>query len=158
MIYVTGDTHGPVPFGYAGVDGVSRRLNMEAFPEQKEMTKDDYVIICGDFGCVWNYDSRYDSTKSAFKDYIALDHGESKEEKNWLDWLDHKPFTTLFCDGNHENYDRLESAYDEVDFHGGKAHRINIIMPSKALSLPSLVHSSYCPSVCKGSSCMLLSL
>ena len=124
MIYVTGDTHGPTPFGYAGVDGVSRRLNMDAFPEQKEMTKDDYVIICGDFGCVWNYDSRYDPTRSAFKDVICLANGESKEEKYWLDWLDSKPFTTLFCDGNHENYDRLESAYEEVDFHGGKAHKI----------------------------------
>ena len=124
MIYVTGDTHGPTPFGYAGVDGVSRRLNMDAFPEQKEMTKDDYVIICGDFGCVWNYDSRYDPTRSAFKDVICLANGESKEEKYWLDWLDSKPFTTLFCDGNHENYDRLESAYEEVDFLGGKAHKI----------------------------------
>ena len=124
MIYVTGDTHGPTPFGCAGVDGVSRRLNMDAFPEQKEMTKDDHVIICGDFGCVWNYDSRYDPTRSAFKDVICMARGESKEEKYWLDWLDSKPFTTLFCDGNHENYDRLESAYEEVDFLGGKAHKI----------------------------------
>ena len=124
MIYVTGDRHGPTRFGYAGVDGVSRRLNMDAFPEQKEMTKDDYVIICGDFGCVWNYDSRYDPTRSAFKDVICLANGESKEEKYWRDWLDSQAFTTLFCAGNHENYDRLESAYEEVDFHGGKAHKI----------------------------------
>ena len=32
MIYITGDTHG---------DWMSR-LNTKAFPEQKEMTKDDY--------------------------------------------------------------------------------------------------------------------
>ncbi len=38
MIYITGDTHGE--FG--------RRFNTDVFPEQKEMTKDDYVIICGD--------------------------------------------------------------------------------------------------------------
>lgn len=43
MIWITGDTH---------VDWV-HRLNMASFPEQKEMTKDDYVIICGDFG-IWN--------------------------------------------------------------------------------------------------------
>ena len=42
MIYITGDIHGD-----------PRRLSMECFPEQKEMTKDDYVIICGDFGLVW---------------------------------------------------------------------------------------------------------
>ena len=40
MIFVTGDTHGDW----------MQRLNHEAFPEQAEMTKEDYVIICGDFG------------------------------------------------------------------------------------------------------------
>lgn len=47
------------------------------------MTKQDYVIICGDFGGVWD---------------------GSKREKYWLDWLEDKPFTTLFVSGNHENY------------------------------------------------------
>lgn len=40
MIYITGDTHA----------GFKHRFNMDNFPEQREMTKDDYVIICGDFG------------------------------------------------------------------------------------------------------------
>ena len=124
MIYVTGDTHGPKAYSVYGVDGVSRRFNRNSFPEQKEMTRDDYVIICGDFGCIWNYDSRYDSSRSSFKDVICLEHGESKEEKYWLDWLEGKSFTTVFCDGNHENYDRLDNAYPEVDFHGGRAHQI----------------------------------
>ena len=39
-VYVTGDTHG---------DWMNR-LKTDSFSEQKEMTKDDYVIICGDFG------------------------------------------------------------------------------------------------------------
>ena len=99
MIYVTGDTHGPKAYSVYGVDGVSRRFNRNSFPEQKEMTRDDYMIICGDFGCIWNYDSRYDPSRSAFKDVICLDHGESKEEKYWLDWLEGKSFTTVFCDG-----------------------------------------------------------
>lgn len=45
MIWVTGDTHG---------DWI-HRLNMDSFPfpEQKDMTKDDYVIILGDFG-IWS--------------------------------------------------------------------------------------------------------
>lgn len=38
MIYVTGDCHGNY-----------RRFATEIFPEQREMSKDDYVIICGDF-------------------------------------------------------------------------------------------------------------
>ena len=124
MIYVTGDTHGPTRLSVYGVDGVSSRLNQKSFPEQRGMTENDYVIICGDFGCVWNYDSRYDASRSAFGDVIAGEHGESKEEKYWLDWLAGKPFTVLFCDGNHENFDRLDNAYPEVDFHGGRAHRI----------------------------------
>lgn len=88
------------------------------------MARDDYVIICGDFGGIWNYDSRYDSTMSAFKPKVCLEHGESKEEKYWLDWLAKKNFTVLFCDGNHENFDRLCNAYPEVDFHGGRAHQL----------------------------------
>ena len=45
MIYITGDCHGNF-----------ERFNASIFPEQNEMTKDDYVIICGDFGGVWNKD------------------------------------------------------------------------------------------------------
>ena len=124
MIYITGDTHGPSRIGLHSVDGYVSRLNMENFPEQSGMTRDDFIIICGDFGGVWNYDSRYDSTKSAFKDKICFEYGESKEERYWLDWLAGRSFTLLFCDGNHENHDRLSKAYPEVDFHGGRAHKI----------------------------------
>ena len=124
MIYVTGDTHGPSKIGLHSVDGYVPRFNKEYFPEQNWMTLDDYVIVCGDFGAIWSYDSRYDNTGSSFKDKIGLKHGESKEEKYWLDWLAGKSFTLLFCDGNHENHDRLSKAYPEVDFHGGRAHKI----------------------------------
>lgn len=94
-IYVTGDTHGADKFSPFGVDGFINRLNMESFPEQKFMTKDDYVVILGDFGGVWDY------------------RGESKKEKHDLDWLDSRNFTTLFVPGNHENYDRLTGITDE---------------------------------------------
>ena len=66
------------------------------------MTKSDFVIILGDFGGIW---------------------GNTKEEKYWLKWLDEKPFTTLFIDGNHENFSLLNT-YPVVDFYGGKAHKI----------------------------------
>jgi len=94
MIYVTGDTHG---------DWMNR-LKVDSFPEQKEMTKDDYVIICGDFG-IWD---------------------NSKRERYNLDWLEDKSFTTLFVSGNHENYDILNSLAVE-EWHGGK---VNFIRPS----------------------------
>ena len=94
MIYITGDCHREF-----------NRFNINAFPEQKEMTKEDYVIICGDFGGIW--------------DRVE----ESDTEKWWLDWLEQKSFTTLFVDGNHENFDRL-SEYPVETWHGGKVHKI----------------------------------
>ncbi len=94
MIYITGDCHADF-----------RRFSTNIFPEQREMTKEDYVIICGDFGGVWNKDE------------------ESPREKWDLNWLEDKPFTTLFVDGNHENFDRLYS-YPVEKWHGGKVHKI----------------------------------
>ena len=95
MIYVTGDCHGG--FG---------RFSIENFAEQENMTKDDYVIICGDCGVVWN--------KGA----------ENAKEKGLLAELESKPFTTLYVDGNHENFDRL-NAYSVETWHGGKVHKIS---------------------------------
>ena len=97
MIYITGDCHR---------DFV--RFTPENFPEQKDMTKEDYVIICGDFGGVWS-----------FRD-------ENAEEAALLNKLNDLPFTLLFVDGNHENFDRLY-AYPEEEWHGGKVH---VIRPS----------------------------
>lgn len=97
MIYITGDTHRVF----------NNRFSTYAFPEQLEMTKDDYVIICGDFGGVWY---NINSTKIKSDDY-------------WLDWLESKPFTTLFIDGNHENFDRLNK-YPVKEWNGGKVHEI----------------------------------
>lgn len=99
-IWITGDIHGN-----------SDRLSVDIFPEQKEMSKDDYVIILGDFGLVWDY------------------KGENSNEKYWLDWLNNKPFTTLFIDGNHDNFDRLNK-YPVEEWHGGKVHHIR----------PSVIH------------------
>lgn len=93
MIYITGDTHIPVDV---------QKLSTKRFLEQKEMTKDDYVIICGDFGGVWD---------------------GSNEEKYWLKWLKNKNFTTLFIDGNHENFEMLYNL-PTVEFCGGIAHKV----------------------------------
>ena len=102
MIYITGDCHNDF-----------HRFNIENFPEQRNLTKDDYVIICGDFGGIWyNENNKY-----------------LKQEKYWLDWLNDRPFTILFIDGNHENFDRL-NALPKKEWHGGLVHEIR----------PSLLH------------------
>jgi len=75
---------------------------MKRFPEQRELTREDFVIVCGDFG-IWH---------------------DCPEERYWLDWMSEKSFTLLFVDGNHENFDRLKNEFPTVDFHGGKAHKI----------------------------------
>lgn len=41
-VYITGDTHGKF-----------NRFSTKSFPQQKEMTRDDYIIVCGDFG-LWH--------------------------------------------------------------------------------------------------------
>lgn len=90
-IYITGDCHGD----WMG------RLNRAAFAEQKEMfdKEENFVLIAGDFG-IWD---------------------NSKREKNNLDWLEEKPFTTLFVDGNHENMDILDGL-PISPWKGGRAH------------------------------------
>lgn len=91
-IIVTGDIHGN-PF---------QRLNVENFPEGKTFTKEDYVIILGDFGLVWD---------------------DSAMEHSCLDWLENKPWTTLFIDGNHENYDLLNK-FPIEEWGGGRVQKI----------------------------------
>ena len=98
-LFVTGDTHGADRIGFGSADGYIPRFNMEGFPEQKELNKDDIVVICGDFGGVW------DTNRTVF--------AESPKEKHDLDWLDSRSFTTVFVPGNHENYDRLTGCLDE---------------------------------------------
>lgn len=102
-IFITGDIHAK-----------PERLSSQSFPQGKNLTKDDFVIICGDFGLIWDKE------------------GTSTYEDHWLDWLNDKPFTTLFLDGNHENFDRLLNfeTYPCEKWHGGIVQKIR----------PSVIH------------------
>lgn len=94
-IFITGDIHGSIDI---------HKFTKQNFPEGQDLTKDDYVIICGDFGLVWN--------------------GEDKRSGNyWLKWLDEQPWTTLFVDGNHEDFDLL-NRYPVEKWNGGNIHKI----------------------------------
>ena len=92
MIYITGDCHG-------GFD----RFENDKF---SNLTKNDYVIICGDFGGILDQNKR------------------ARYERKRIKQLSKMKFTTLFVDGNHENFDRLYS-YPIIEWHGGKVHKIN---------------------------------
>lgn len=62
----------------------------------------DYLLIAGDFGGIWD---------------------DGMHDKTILDYYAEKPYTTLFVDGNHENFDLLNS-YPVSEWNGGKIHRI----------------------------------
>ncbi len=98
MIYLTGDTH----------------LNLNTYKlhefnkinksKKLKLTKDDYVIICGDFGLLW---SNEPSSKEVFM----------------KDFYQKMPWTTLFIDGNHENFKRLNKI-EEVEMFGSKVGKV----------------------------------
>ena len=48
---------------------------------------------------------------------------ETGKERKWLKWLNKQKWTTLFADGNHECFPRLNS-YPVKEWHGGKVHEI----------------------------------
>lgn len=85
MIYLTGDTH-------RGQSGDMIKLNSKKWPEGKKLTKEDYLIILGDFGFVWAQEGSDDQ----------------KTDLHVQKWLKEKPWTTIVIDGNHENHDMLE--------------------------------------------------
>lgn len=67
MIWVTGDVH--------GAEKIGKRLNTRNFPQQKQMTKQDYVIVAGDFGLIWNLfrSARYFSGRTMERGQSAPD-------------------------------------------------------------------------------------
>jgi predicted phosphodiesterase len=97
MIFITGDTHGGQQDGYKKlVDNYSN------------LSSDDYIIVLGDFG-------------------YSFFHPGMKEYTNfavWVKWLSEQPWTTLFIDGNHENFEAL-AQIPEVDMFGAKVGKVS---------------------------------
>lgn len=62
----------------------------------------DFLVVAGDFGYPWDY---------------------SEVECNEIAWLESRPYTVLFVDGNHERYDHWESRPRER-WHGGLTQRL----------------------------------
>lgn len=89
MIYLTGDTHGDI--------------SCFKNPKLSKLGEKDILIVCGDFGFVWNPD-------------------DPKEKKN-LEWLKKRKYTICFVDGAHENFDILNS-YQPYRWKGGNTHKI----------------------------------
>lgn len=88
MVYITGDMHGDM-----------KRFDS---PALKKLKKGDTLIVCGDFGFVWD---------------------NSKHEQRNLKKLSKKKFNICFVDGTHENFELLNS-YPVSEWNGGKVHKI----------------------------------
>lgn len=88
MVYITGDMHGDI-----------KRFDS---PALRKLKKGDTLIVCGDFGFVWD---------------------NSKHEHRNLKKLGKKKFNICFVDGTHENFELL-NAYPVTQWNGGKVHNI----------------------------------
>ena len=88
MVYITGDLHGD--------------FSRFSSPDMRRMKKGDTLIICGDFGFLWNGDKK-----------------EKKQQKK----LGKLRYTVLFVDGRNENYDLLNT-YPVTEWNGGRVQII----------------------------------
>ena len=90
---ISGDTHGTIDIGKI----------VKFFDEHEdEYTSEDYLIVCGDVGVCGFSASEEAEIRSIFRGL---------------------PVTTLFVDGNHENFKQLNE-YDIEIWNGGKVHFI----------------------------------
>ena len=88
MIYITGDTHGEFS-----------KLSNTNWPVSTYLTRDDYIIVTGDFGLIFN-------------------PVQTKDEIWWTKWIGAKPWTLLYVDGNHDNHPKLNQLPREEKFGG----------------------------------------
>ena len=89
MIYITGDSHGLVDFD-----------RLKYYFEDKKVSLDDYLIILGDAGILW------------------------QENDNHIENYSSLGLTILYIDGNHENFDLLNKC-PIVTKLNAKMHQIN---------------------------------
>lgn len=80
-LFITGDKHGEIEI---------YKLDPTHFPAGTLLDREDILVIAGDFG-------------------LFFHPRQTRGEREALEWLDRQPWTTLFIDGNHENFDRLKT-------------------------------------------------
>lgn len=90
MIYITGDTHGDVDF--------KKLLVLK----EKNLSYDDYLIICGDAAICWSI----------------------QELSYFLKLYNSLGCTIIFIDGNHENFEMLNHM-PLVEYKGALMHQID---------------------------------
>ncbi len=101
-IFVTGDTHGCHDLYKV------YRWDCEV---GKDLGDGDYLIVAGDFGYPWSF---------------------LPDECEEIEWLESRPYTVLFVDGNHERYDHWNERPVE-EWHGGRTQRLSDHSPIRRL-------------------------
>ena len=106
-VYLCGDTHGQIDLKKITTEGLKMR--------GLDITSEDYLIILGDWGVVWDRNSNNGAVK--------------RPDTFLLNWYHSKPWTTIVVLGNHENYDAYENL-PTSEWNGAKVWRLadNVIV------------------------------
>lgn len=107
MIYITGDIHGEIDI---------KKLSNKNWQDSKKMTPNDYLIVCGDFGLPF--------LPSDANDEPLSNHIQKSSRSSylyWIKWLSERPYTILWCDGNHDNH-KFWAKQEVTEWNGGKVH------------------------------------
>lgn len=93
-LYITGDIH--------RTTDISKLLS-ENFKISRSLTKDDILVVLGDWGAIWYGDER---------------------DNQILNWWEEQPWTTFVVLGNHCNYDAIEKL-PIVEKFGSPARKVS---------------------------------
>lgn len=104
-IYITGDLHGEIDI---------KKLSFKNWSESKSLTREDVLIIAGDFELPF-----------LLTDSIPTRSLTEKHAKNsnkiyhyWIQWLSERPYIILFVDGNHECFPYWNKQPESILFGG----------------------------------------
>lgn len=92
-LFITGDIHGQIDIA---------RINKKNWPDQFNLTRQDYLLQLGDLGLLWKKDKTFN--------YL-------------LDFYTSRKYTLLWIEGNHENHTWLNT-FPIIQWNGGKVHKI----------------------------------
>lgn len=111
-VYITGDIHGDLDI---------QKLSFASWPESKGLTKEDVLIITGDFGLPFLATDFYGDCVN------LMNWTEVKSNRTyhyWIEWLSKRSYTILFVDGNHECYPFWDiRRLPPIDMFGGKVQQ-----------------------------------
>ena len=105
-IFIRGDTHG--------------KMDRLFIQQLESLAEEDVLLIVGDFGFIW-FDFLSDSQAFYPNSFLLKNINEQEEDLDRISSL--TKGNVMFIDGNHENFNKLNS-YPVTRKFGGKMHKI----------------------------------